>query len=107
MELLFASRILVGAGNGLISTSVYTAEVTSKELRGSLSILESVTRSLGMILMYSIGVLLPWYQLTWPAPLAPLLAFLLLLYSPESPVRLVASGKIEQACMYQQNSCDI
>ena len=40
-------RLLVGVGNGFLSTSVYTVEIVKAELRGSFSVFEGVARSLG------------------------------------------------------------
>ena len=41
---LYLSRLLVGIGHAVITTTVYTVEVTSKEMRGSYSLLEAVLR---------------------------------------------------------------
>jgi hypothetical protein len=42
---LFISRLLVGVGHAIITTTVYTVEVASKDVRGSYSLLEAVLRS--------------------------------------------------------------
>ena len=95
--LLYISRLCVGAGHGLVTTSIYTVEVVQKELRASLSVFGGVTRSVGMILTYILAAFLPWYSVSYLGSLPPLLAFTLLLNSPESPVFLVAKGKLEKA----------
>ncbi len=41
---LYISRLLVGVGHAVITTTVYTVEVASKEMRGSYSLLEAVLR---------------------------------------------------------------
>jgi hypothetical protein len=41
---LYASRLLVGVGHAIITTTVYTVEVASKDMRGSYSLLEAVLR---------------------------------------------------------------
>ena len=41
---IYSSRILVGIGHALITTTVYTVEVASKDLRGSLSLFEAALR---------------------------------------------------------------
>ena len=51
---------LIGAGNGFLTTPVYSAEVTKKELRGSFSVLEAVSRNVGMIIIFGIGAFLDW-----------------------------------------------
>ena len=93
----FNCRLFVGVGHGFVGTTIYTAEVSSKELRGSLSIFEGVFRSIGLILVYGFGAILPWYKIAYFAPVFPLLAFIFLLKSPESPVYLVNRGKFEEA----------
>lgn len=95
--LLYLSRLLVGAGHGLLTTTIYTVEIVSRDLRGSFSVFEGVTRSVGMIIMYICGAFLPWYQTAYVGMIFPLIAAILLLNSPESPVFLVSKGKIDEA----------
>ena len=90
-------RLFVGAGHGLAATTIYTSEVVSKELRGSLEVFQGVTRSFGMILTYALGAFFPWYSLPYIGLLPPIAAFILLLNSPESPVYLVSKGEIPGA----------
>ena len=89
--------MFVGAGHGIVATTVYTSEIASKELRGSLEVFQGVTRSFGMILTYALGAFFPWYTLPYIGVLPPLAAFILLLNSPESPVYLVKKGEIPRA----------
>ena len=95
--IIFLVRLCVGAGNGLLATTIYTVEVTSKELRGSFSVFEGVTRSLGMIMVYALGACMSWNNIAYVGIVSPAIAFLLLLKSPESPVYLLSKGKIEMA----------
>jgi len=44
MTYLYVSRLLVGVGHAIITTTVYTVEVASKDMRGSYSLLEAVLR---------------------------------------------------------------
>ena len=57
---------------------------------------------LGMILVYALGSFMDWDHIAFYAPAVPILAFLLLFRSPESPVHLVSIGeeaKAEQSLM--------
>ena len=90
-------RLFVGVGHGFLVTTIYTVEVSSKEFRGSFFIFNGVLRSIGLILVFCTGALIPWYQVAYFAPLFPLVAFILLFNSPESPVYLVSQGKLEEA----------
>ena len=87
----------MGTGHGLVATTIYTAEVVKKEYRGSFSIFEGVTRSIGMILTYALGAILPWYNIAYIGIFFPVLAFIILLVSPESPIYLISKGKKEKA----------
>ena len=106
---IFCCRILVGVSNGIVSTSIFTVEICSPELRGTFSMLESVLRCelqesagvcrtaaanchhcrcAGSLLVLSLGTQLRWWQISCLCPLVPLLALLLSLCPlvPESPV---------------------
>ena len=72
-------------------------EVVKKELRGSFSVFEGVTRSVGMIIIYSLGAFISWHHIAFVGLVFPLIALLLLLNSPESPVYLVSKGKMDEA----------
>ena len=58
---------------------------------------EGVTRSMGVIIIYSIGAFISWHQIAFVGLIFPLIALLLLLNSPESPVYLVSKGKMDEA----------
>ena len=44
VDYIYSARLLVGIGHAVVSTTVYTVEVTTKEFRGTFSVLESVLR---------------------------------------------------------------
>ena len=44
VEYLYLARLLVGVSTAIITTTVYTVEVSSKDMRGSFSLIESVLR---------------------------------------------------------------
>merc|ERR1719334_1184547 len=66
-------------------------------MRGTFSMLESVLRCTGTLLVYSLGLVFRWRDIAMVAPLVPLLAFLAALCVPESPVYLVTRGKVSEA----------
>ena len=94
---LSGGRLLAGAGQGLLTTSVYTVEVVSPQLRGPLSVLEGAARSLGVVLVYSLGAAVSWHTAAALATAAPALALVMVLRSPESPVHLVSRDRMEEA----------
>jgi len=96
-EELYTSRVLVGVSHAIISTTVYTVEISSKDMRGTFSMFESVLRCTGTLLVYSLGLKFRWWEIASFAPLVPILAFITALFVPESPVYLVGRGRLEEA----------
>ena len=91
---LYFSRLLVGVSHALLTTTVYTVEISSKEMRGTYSLLESVLRCFGCLLIYTLGFAFRWRQIAMFAPLVPLLAFISAVFlAPESPVFLLAKKR--------------
>ena len=92
------TRLLVGVGNGFLSTSVYTVEIVKAELRGSFSVFEGVSRSVGIICMYVLGMFIFWHQIAFVGLIFPLMALILLcIISPESPVYHGSKDNLEEA----------
>ena len=59
--------------------------------------LEGASRSLGVVLVYSLGAAVSWYTAAALATAAPALALVMVLRSPESPVHLVSRDRMEEA----------
>lgn len=89
--------MLVGVSHALLTTTVYTIEVSSREMRGTYSMLESVLRCSGCVLMYALGLCFRWRNIATYSPFVPLVAFIACFFVPESPVFLIAKGKQEKA----------
>ena len=88
---------MVSISHAIISTTVYTVEISSKELRGSFSVLESVIRCVGSALIYSLGLYFRWWEIASLASLVPIIAFVSCMFAPESPVFLIKRKKFEDA----------
>ena len=87
---IYLSRLLVGISHALLTTTVYTVEISSREMRGTYSLLESVLRCFGCLLIYALGFTLRWKQIAIFAPLVPICAFICAIFlAPESPVYLL------------------
>lgn len=93
-SMVLASRAVAGLGDGLMYPVIptYLAETASKQLRGSMNNSTNICQNLGMILLYSLCLLLPWRPLAGLLTLPPCLAVLCLLPLPESPYWLARSG---------------
>jgi len=94
---LYISRILVGVSNGIVSTSIFTVEMCSPDLRGTFSMLESVLRCVGSVIVISFGLHWRWWQISSVCPLVPILALGLTLIVPESPVFSIKKGRFDEA----------
>lgn len=103
VTLLYASRLCMGCSNALLSTTVYTIEVSSKDMRGTYSLLEAVLRSAGCLLVYSLGYAFRWHQIAMVAPAIPLTALIVLVFVPESPIYLLANHELDKAVKALQN----
>lgn len=96
-EILYLARILVGVSHALLSTSVYTIEVSSTDMRGTYSVLESVLRCFGCVTVYILGLFYRWQDISILALAIPVLGLAASFFSPESPVYLVSREKYQQA----------
>ena len=88
---------MVSISHAIITTTVYTIEITSKEFRGSFSVLESVLRCTGSVLVYALGFSFRWWEIASFASLVPITAFISCMFVPESPVFLVKKGRLAEA----------
>ncbi|XP_023349580.1 facilitated trehalose transporter Tret1-2 homolog [Eurytemora carolleeae] len=88
MPTILTSRLLVGLGNGILTSSVYIVEVVSPDNRGSVVMIETAFRSLGMIFVYLMGALMDWQTLAWIVVPIPIVALIYGLFIPESPIYL-------------------
>ena len=63
-------------------------------MRGTYSLLESVLRCLGCLLIYALGFGLRWHTIAVFAPIIPILAFISAVFlAPESPVYLLSKRR--------------
>ena len=61
---IYISRLLVGISHAFVTTTVYTTEVSSRDMRGTFSMLESVLRYI--ILQDALTILLHLVLITLP-----------------------------------------
>ena len=91
--------IIQGLGDGMMypNVLVYIAEISSKELRGSLCNVVNICFCLGLCLTFSLAMLVSWRTLTWILIAPVLLSLLGLSLVPETPHWLAQRNKIEEA----------
>ncbi|KAK1423683.1 hypothetical protein QVD17_18990 [Tagetes erecta] len=97
--LLDAGRLFIGYGIGVTSyvVPVYTAEITPKNLRGAFTNVNQLMISIGISVMWLVGIVLPWRTLALIGTIPCLLQVLGLFFIPESPRWLAKKGRWKDA----------
>ncbi|XP_066996746.2 facilitated trehalose transporter Tret1-2 homolog isoform X2 [Anabrus simplex] len=98
---VYAGRILTGIGTGMASipATVYLAEIAHSSLRGLLVTWTSVFISIGILTVYILGSCLQenWRLVAFICSGFPMVAAVLVLFLPESPVWLLSNGRFQDA----------
>ena len=96
---ILAGRIVAGIGVGILSpvAQVLLAEISSPNIRGLLIGVPFVSYSMGILVVYGLGAFLDWRIVAWCGLVLPLLSFVLLIFTPESPTWLASIGQYEKA----------
>ena len=81
----------------LFVLSVYIAEIASKELRGSLTNVVNITQCLGLVLTFSLSLVVTWRGLAWLLAAPMLLTVLGMWTLPETPYWLAEKNRLEAA----------
>ena len=87
MNMMYLGRILTGAGSGMIMVvgGVYIAETAPKEMRGMLGSGVQLWITIGILLVYALGLFLDWKSLAYIGALIPVLATLVAFRIPDTP----------------------
>ena len=93
---LYIARTItgIGIGAGVPIASIYLREISTPELRGTLTILMPAAANTGNLLMYILGWLLAWRLTCLPGALIPLLPFIMVIGLPETPAWLLSRSAI-------------
>ncbi|XP_028042871.1 facilitated trehalose transporter Tret1-like [Bombyx mandarina] len=97
--LLLLGRIVCGFAVGLMAapSQVYLGEISEPRLRGLLIGTPFVAYSLGVLYVYTLGGPLSWRSVAYLSTVLPILAFIALCFSPESPTWLARRGRFHEA----------
>lgn len=79
---------------------MYVKEISQDSIRGVLGSLLVLSQNLGVLFMYVIGAYLDYYTVQWAVLGIPIVAAVLMLKAPETPVYLVKRGKINVSILY-------
>ncbi|CAH0598407.1 unnamed protein product [Chrysodeixis includens] len=80
-----------------MTTQVYVTEIAVPEIRGCLSSVLKILSQIGILISFSIGAYLNWYQLALMVAAAPILLFFALFFIPETPSSLLLRGREQEA----------
>ncbi|XP_073979376.1 facilitated trehalose transporter Tret1-like [Rhodnius prolixus] len=94
---LYIGRLLVGLASGFggASASVFMAEVTSPKIRGALTVTKNLTFSIGLTIMYIIGMVFQddWSKMAFCGAAVPTLCLLFAIFClPESEIWLKSNS---------------
>lgn len=76
---------------------MYVTEIAVPEIRGCLSSVLKILSQIGILISFSVGAYLNWYQLALVVAAAPIFLFMALLFVPETPSCLLLREKEEEA----------
>lgn len=98
-SIILTGRIVAGIGVGILSpvAQVLLAEISAPNIRGLLIGVPFVAYSMGILVVYGLGSFLDWRLVAWSGLVLPVLAFVLLIFTPESPTWLASKGHFEKA----------
>ncbi|XP_068151822.1 facilitated trehalose transporter Tret1-like isoform X2 [Drosophila tropicalis] len=100
VEYLFVARLLAGISSGgmYIVHPIFLSEISSANIRGTLSSMLMLYMNMGVLLGYILATHLPYFLITWLVICCPIAYFLsVLLFVKESPMHLIRKGRVTEA----------
>ncbi|XP_075690276.1 solute carrier family 2, facilitated glucose transporter member 6 [Rhinoderma darwinii] len=99
VSMLLLGRILTGLAGGLTSSSipVYISEISHAGVRGALGACPQLMAVCGALVLYALGLILPWRWLAIAGEVPVFVMLFLLCFMPDSPRFLISKGKDEKA----------
>lgn len=99
--MMIVGRIFLGISlaASYVLGPVYIAEISAKEIRGTLGAMYEFNIAMGMLISYSLGAYLEVYLFSVVCGLFPLIFEAMMYFMPESPTFLVKKKRVEEAEM--------
>ncbi|KAM3863919.1 solute carrier family 2, facilitated glucose transporter member 6 [Diretmus argenteus] len=97
--MLHVGRFLTGIAGGMTAASipVYISEISHPAVRGALGSCPQITAVFGALVLYALGLVLPWRWLAVAGEVPAVLMVVLLVLMPCSPRRLLSLGRQQEA----------
>ncbi|XP_043840604.1 solute carrier family 2, facilitated glucose transporter member 6 [Dromiciops gliroides] len=97
--MLLLGRILTGFAGGLTAACipVYVSEISHPGIRGTLGVMPQIMAVFGSLLLYALGLKIPWRWLAVAGEVPIFIMMVLLCFMPNSPRFLLSRGKEEEA----------
>ncbi|XP_020837633.1 solute carrier family 2, facilitated glucose transporter member 6 isoform X1 [Phascolarctos cinereus] len=97
--MLLLGRILTGFAGGLTAACipVYVSEISHPGVRGALGATPQIMAVFGSLLLYALGLKMPWRWLAVAGEVPVFVMMVLLCFMPNSPRFLLSQGKEEEA----------
>ncbi|XP_068925350.1 solute carrier family 2, facilitated glucose transporter member 6 isoform X3 [Petaurus breviceps papuanus] len=97
--MLLLGRILTGFAGGLTAACipVYVSEISHPGVRGALGATPQIMAVFGSLLLYALGLKMPWRWLAVAGEVPVFIMMVLLCFMPNSPRFLLSQGKEEEA----------
>ncbi|XP_063369701.1 facilitated trehalose transporter Tret1-like [Cydia amplana] len=95
---LVAARALIGfgSGGGFVVCPLYVKEISEDSIRGMTGTFVIFSQTMGNLLVFILGDLLPFQTVLWILLAIPLLHFCICLRLPETPPYLIKCGRNEE-----------
>lgn len=99
VPVLLVGRFCKGLSNGIVAppTTVYVGEATEPRYRGFFLGALMLALSIGILFSHFLGTVFSWRTAALLNAIVPVVAFVLLIFAPESPSWLTKKGKLEKA----------
>lgn len=97
--MLLAGRVLCGVGVGIVSLAfpVYVAEIAPPAYRGALGSINQLSITVGIVVVFALGIPFSWRTLSWIGALLPGALLLITFRLPRTPHWLVAKDRHSDA----------
>ncbi|CAH2097863.1 unnamed protein product [Euphydryas editha] len=95
---LITARALIGfgSGGGFVVCPLYVKEISEDSIRGMTGTFVIFSQTVGNLVVFVLGDLLPYNTVLWILLAIPLIHFFILLRLPETPSYLIKCGKNEE-----------